>query len=366
MSDKMSRRKFSAAAAAVTCFASRARGGDNSKEGSQSTSSLARIITTCQNGRGHATVAGNREYMLALFDRALRQKPDLFCTPEAFTGVGISKEARGELFEPVPGPTTDAFAQRAKAHRCYVICSIPTLRDGKRWNSAVIIDRAGSIQGIYDKIHPVTATNDYTLFEATHEGGLSSPKDEPPVFDLDFGRVGIQICFDAGFPETWEALARKGVKAVFFPSAYDGGFPMQAYACLHHYYVITSVRTARSRIINPCGRVLAETDERLDFAIHDLNLDFAVCHYDFNWGIPDRIMDAYPGRVKLTSYRDDAHFIVEPTDPALTTEQLRAEFGFEPASQYYERHREAHAVLRAGKTPMPQQAAHGKRGQYSK
>lgn len=53
MSDKMSRRKFGAAAAAVTCFAS--------------------------------------------------------------TGVGISKEARGELFEPVPGPTTDAFAQRAKA-----------------------------------------------------------------------------------------------------------------------------------------------------------------------------------------------------------------------------------------------------------
>lgn len=323
-------------------------------------SSIARIITCSANGQSRGTVEGNREYMLAVFDRALKQKPDLFCTPEGFIGRGV-KALAPQIAEPVPGPTTEAFARRAKAHRCYVICSIPTARNGKWWNSAVLIDRTGEIAGIYDKVNPVTSSFDYTSFEH----GIS-PGGEPPVFDLDFGRIGIQICFDAGFTETWEALAKKGAKAVFFPSAYDGGFRLEAYACLHHYYVISAVQRGRARIINPCGRVIAETDERVDLAIHDVNLDFVVAHYDFNWGIPDRIRDAYPGRVKITSYQYDEHFIVEPTDPTLTMDQLCAEFGFESASKYYERHRIAYRAFREGRTPPPQRAAHGNRGQYSK
>jgi len=361
MSKGMSRREF-VAAVPVACGAA-AGGRDDSGEGQKPRSSMARIVTICQSGRAHATVEGNREAMLALFERALRQQPDLVCFPEGFIGFG-SREWKPE---PVPGPTTEAFARHARAHRCYVICPIPTARDGKAWNSAVVIDRAGEILGIYDKAHPVTSSPDYTRFETgPHAQDGLFPGGEPPVFDLDFGRIGIQICFDAGFPENWQSLARQSAQAVFFPSAYDGGFPLQAYACLHHYYVITSVRTARSRIIDPCGRVVAQTDERVNFVVRDINLDFVVAHYDFNWGIPDRIMDAYPGRVKVASYRDDAHFLVEPTDPALTTKQLQEEFGFEPASQYHQRHREAHAALRAGKTPRPQTAAHGNRGQYSK
>jgi len=323
--------------------------------------SIARVITTCQNRRYHHEVEGNREYMLALFDRALKQKPDLVCFPEDFVSREVAEAEFHKMAEPVPGPTTDAFAKRAKAHNCYVICPICTARDGRIYNSAVVIDRSGDILGIYDKANPVTTSPDYTVFE---EGVF--PGGEPPVFDLDFGRIGVQICFDVGFPETWAALARKGAKAVFWPSAYDGGFPLQAYAYLHHYYVITSVYTARSRIINPCGRVVAETDERMNFIVQDVNLDFVVAHYDFNWGIPDSLLDTYPGRVKITSYRDDAHFIVEPTDPALTTEQLRAEFGFEPTLQYHDRHREAYAALRAGRTPTAQTAAHAKREQYAK
>lgn len=363
MSAQISRRRLVATAAGAACFATVGNCGDDGKAAKKPGSSLARIITTCQNSRGHATVEGNRKYMLALFERTLKQKPDLVCFPEGFIGHG------NNVWKPesVPGPTTDAFARLAREHRCYVICPIPTARDGKMWNSAVVIDRGGNILGIYDKAHPVTSSPDYTRFETGPEAkqGLF-PGGDPPVFDLDFGRVGIQICFDAGFPETWEALARKGAKLVFWPSAYDGGFVMQAYACMHHYYVITSVNQSRSRIIDPCGRAAASTDARAHFVVQDINLDFVVAHYDFNWGIPDRIMDTYPGRVKITSYLEDAHFIIEPTDPTLTTEQIRAQFGFEPSSQYHQRHREAYAALRAGRVPAPQKAAHGNRGQYSK
>ncbi len=324
-------------------------------------STTARIITTCQNGRRHSTPEGNREAMLALFDQALTQKPDLVCFPETFVGSGIYGEALPKTAEPIPGPTTDAFAQRAKAHRCYVICPIRTVREGRQWNSAVVIDRSGDILGIYDKIHPVTTSPDYTDFET----GIF-PGGEPCVFDLDFGRIGIQICFDAGFPETWAALAAQGVRAVFWPSAFHGGFTLQAYANLHHVYVISSVHTQHSRIIDPCGRVVAETDSMVNYAARDINLDFIVAHYDFNYSIPDRLMAAYPDRVRVTSYVEDAHFIVEPLDPALTMAQLQAEFGFEPSRQYFQRHRTAFRELCAGRTPTPQSAAHSHRAQYAK
>jgi beta-ureidopropionase len=326
----------------------------------------ARIATVCQGRHFYPSIAKNRDYVLGLLDLAVKQRPDLVCLPETFTTVSLPEGPVADLAEPVPGPTTDAVARRAREHGCYVICPIKTAREGAYWNSAVVIDRTGDILGIYDKLHPVTTSSDYSLFEGgispgkRHSGGAAS------VFDLDFGRIGIQICFDAGFPETWQTLADQGVRAVFWPSAYNGGFPLQVYAYLHHYYVISSVRTDKSRIIDPCGTILAETDDLVSVIYRDINLDYAVCHYDFNYPIPDQIMAAYPGRVEIRPHRDDAHFLVEPLDDALTVAQLQVEFGFEPTFQYHQRHRDAFQRIHRGQPPVSQRAAHAGRPQYSK
>jgi len=285
----------------------------------------ARIATVCQARTFYPTVDENRAYVLSLLDLALAHEPDLVCLPETFTTVTVPAQRSVDVAETVPGPTTDAVAARARAHRSYVICPIKTLRDGQCRNSAVVIDREGHIAGIYDKVHPVTTSSDYT----TLEGGIA-PAQTASVFDLDFGRVGIQICFDIGFPETWAELARRGVRVVFWPSAYNGGFPLQVYAYLHHVYVISSVRTDRAKVVDPCGVVLAETDDLTNVIWRDINLDYMVCHYDFNHGVPDRIMAAYGARVEIRSHRDDAHFMIEPRDPTITTAQLCREFGIEP------------------------------------
>lgn len=320
----------------------------------------ARVATVCQAGRFYSSVEENRRYVMKLLDLALRQKPDIVCLPEAFTTVSVPKPL-SEIAEPVPGPTTEMFAKKAKEHGCYIICPIKTKRDSKLWNSAVIIDRSGEILGIYDKVHPVTSSSDYTVFE----NGVT-PSGEAPVFDLDFGRIGIQICFDICFPETWAELAEKGAKLVFWPSAYNGGFPLQVYAFLHHYYVVSSVRSDKSRIIDPCGRILAQTDWWVNVIYRDINLDYVVAHYDFNYSIPDKILKAYPGLVKVKSYTDDSLFLVEPIDDSITTKQLQEEFGFESAAQYFQRHREAYKRILEGKPPLPQKAAHGDRPQYAK
>jgi len=304
----------------------------------------------------------NREHVLSLLDLALTQKPDLVCLPETFPTVSVQAESIDELAERVPGPTTEAVAQRAREHGSYVICPLKTVRRGVYWNTAVVIDRKGAILGCYDKVHPVTSSSDYTLFE----GGISPGTEDPPVFDLDFGRVGIQICFDAGFPETWQALADKGARIVFWPSAYNGGFPLQTYAYLHHYYVISSVRTDKSRIVNPLGSILDETNDLTSLICRQVNTDYVVCHYDFNHAIPDRIMAAYPGRVEIRTDRDSAHFLVEPLDASLTIAKLQAEFGFESTFTYHQRHRDAFARIYRGEWPTPQRADHGDREPYTK
>jgi len=98
------------------------------------------------------------------------------------------------------------------------------------------------------------------------------------------------------------------------------------------------VRTDRAKVVDPCGVVLAETDDLTNVIWRDINLDYMVCHYDFNHGVPDRIMAAYGARVEIRSHRDDAHFMIEPRDPTITTAQLCREFGIEPTMGRLPRH----------------------------
>ena len=268
----------------------------------------ARIATVCQAGCTYPSIEKNREHVMGLLDLAIHQHPDLVCLPEGFTTASVPIVGSAEeLAEPVPGPTIDLVSKKAREHGCYIICPIITRRDGACWNSAIIVDRSGDILGTYDKVHPVTTSADYTTFEHG-----TRPAREYPVFDLDFGRIGIQICFDAGFPEGWAELSQQGARMVFWPSAYNCGFPLQTYAYLHHYYVVLAVRSDKSRIIDPCGAILAETDLHVNVICRDINLDFCVAHYDFNLGIPDQILAAYSGRVEIRSHVDDDNFLVEP------------------------------------------------------
>ena len=323
----------------------------------------ARIATVCQGGRVRRTIEENLEYIMRLLDRALERKPDLVSLPENFATAGLGGLSARERVEALDGATLTAASKRAKAARCYVVCPMLTARGERVYNSAVVIDRAGAVVGAYDKACPVTTSPDYTSLE----GGVTPGSPDLPVFDLDFGRIGIQICYDIGFPENWELLRRKGARLVLWPSAYDGGFPLWAYAYIHHYYVMTSVRSGQSRIVDPCGAVLVETEAETPMIVRDVNLDFIVSHLDFNQSIPDKIKAKYGERVDVRrSNPGCSHFVVEPVDPAVTVAQLQEEFGFESTLQYHDRHRAVYPAAREGRPLPAQQARHGVRPQWGK
>ena len=332
------------------------------KGGERMAKSRAMIATICQQGKYQRSYEANREHMLTLVDQALAVKPDLICIPETFTAAGVWDKKLTQSAEPLDGPTITAFAKKAREGKTYVICPIMTRERDKIFNSAVVIDRSGSVTGVYHKACPVTTSPDYTIIEdgATPGGAF-------PVFDLDFGRIGIQICFDCGFPENWQKLADQGVRAVIWPSAYDGGFPLRCYAFQHHFWVISAVNSGQSRIIDPCGEVLKETGDSSQIIHRAVNLDYVVAHLDFNMGIEDRIKAKYGNRVDIRTWdKGSAHFVVEPVDESITTKQLCEEFGLEPSSKYFQRHQEAYREIKKSGKAKPQNALHGKRPQYGK
>ncbi len=322
----------------------------------------ARIATVCQAGLMRKTIGESLSLMMAVVDKALAEKPDLVCLPENFATAGMGESAR-EKAEALNGETIKAASERAKNHNCYIVCPSLLVHDDKVFNSAVIVDRGGKIIGAYEKASPVTTSPDYTTFE----GGVTPGSPDIPVFDLDFGRIGIQICYDIGFPENWDLLRKKGAQLVLWPSAYDSGTPLWTYAWLHHFYVMSSVRSGQSRIVDPCGAVLLETQKDAPFIVRDVNLDYIVSHLDWNKSIPDKIRAKYGDRVDVRQPNSGSgHFIVEPVDPAITVRALQEEFGFESSFEYHARHRAAYAEIRAGRKPTPQTARHGARPQWGK
>ena len=109
------------------------------------------------------------------------------------------------------------LAQKRKA---YVVGgSIPEFADGKIYNTSYIFDRKGGLIGKHRKIH---------LFDIDVKGGqyfkesdVLSPGREITVFDTEFGRMGVCICFDIRFPDLFIRMREAGAKMVFIPAAFN-------------------------------------------------------------------------------------------------------------------------------------------------
>lgn len=308
------------------------------------------VSTTAFQRQGGPTVADNIAKAGRLIDQAAADQPDIICLPETFNKEGVTVTDVGEVAERVPGPTTEMAMERARRHSCNIICPLMERRDGTLYNSAVVIDRKGQIAGVYEKLHPVTTTMDFTAFEDGTRPGL-----KPKVFDLDFGRIGILICFDIQWPCEWAALKDLGAEIVFWPSAYDGGFPLQARAWDHHYWVVSSVQTQKSRIIDITGEILVEAGARTPVVGMEIDLEKRFFHTDFNASQIAAIKGKYGREVTVRLYHDEGGMTVECRSESLTVDALMEEFDLELVPDYVARHETAELATRKGRTPDPQE-----------
>ena len=183
-------------------------------------------------------------------DRIGPEKPDIVCLGEEILMEGASKPYVS-VAEEIPGPSTRRLGEKARKYGMYVVAGLTERAGNAVYNTAVLIDRQGNVAGKYRKIY---------LPREEVEGGLT-PGDSYPVFDTDFGRIGMMICWDSEYVDPARALALQGAEILLVPAA--GGYMtlLKARALENHLYVVSSGYDVESAIIDPGGDVLFSTKE---------------------------------------------------------------------------------------------------------
>jgi beta-ureidopropionase len=281
---------------------------------------IARVVTISQDGLERGT-NDLLEATLARLDQAGSFHPDIACLPEMFSNRAP---------EPVPGPTTERLTAWARAHSSYVILGLRTKSGDTVYNSAILLDRRGQIVGRYNKIHPT---------EEEIKGRTIPGEDvgSPPVFQTDFGRIGIQICFDVNWRDEWRRLKEQGAKIVFWPSAYPAARQLPALALINEYYVVSSTNSGLAHIYDITGETLAASGKYQTWAGAALPLDKRLFEVDYNAPKAQQIQQKYGSRVQITWYHDSDWFTLASADPALTIQDLIAEYNLTPLDEYLSR-----------------------------
>jgi len=178
---------------------------------------------------------------------------DIVCLGETIKAIGTGASIT-ERVESIPGPATNQLGRAAK-------------------KNTVLIDRKGNLAGKYRKVH---------LPREEWKQGVR-PGDQYPVFETDFGKVAVQICYDWFFPEPESIFALKGAEIIFAPTwgntlpdadgCVNGETTFRVRARDNGVYMVPCVYDGNSMVIDPMGRILATSNGKtgLFWAEIDLN-----------------------------------------------------------------------------------------------
>lgn len=211
-----------------------------------------------------------------------------------------------ELAEPVPGPTTKRFMDKAKEHNMVIVINLFEIEKGHTYDSSPVIDSDGSLLGTTRMVHIA----DYECFyeKSYYEEGNHGAQ----VYNTAVGKVGVAICYDRHYPEFMRALGVKGAEVVVIPQAGTiGEWPEGLYeaelqvASFHNgYFCALANRVGKedqmefageSVITNPEGRVIAQSPSGIDdILIHNLDLSEVEKSNARTMFFRDRRPDIYP------------------------------------------------------------------------
>ncbi len=119
-----------------------------------------------------------------------------------------------DLAEPIPGPSTELYGSLAKEVGVVIVTSLFERRAaGVYHNTAVVLERDGSIAGIYRKMHIPDDPAYYEKFYFT-PGDLGFQ----PI-DTSVGRLGVMVCWDQWYPEAARLMALQGAELLIYPTA---------------------------------------------------------------------------------------------------------------------------------------------------
>jgi predicted amidohydrolase len=216
---------------------------------------------------------------------------DLVVLPEYVQYRGTADGWRASA-RPVPGPTTDPFAAVARETGCWILAGTRAEASGdpvRPYNTAVVIDRSGSLVARYRKVH---------LFDVAVEDGPQTTEsskvtagDGLVAMDMAGTRLGLSICYDLRFPELYRALALAGAEVLAVPSDFSARTGrdhwealLRARAIENGAWVVAAGSCGaggpgaipawgHSMIVDPWGRVVAQAGGEEAIIRAELDLD---------------------------------------------------------------------------------------------
>ena len=210
--------------------------------------------------------------------------PEMFCCPYQTENFPIYAEKEG-------GPVWQQLSGYAKQYGIYLIgVSMPEKdAEGNVYNTSYIFDREGKQIGKHRKVH---------LFDIDVKGGQTFKEsdtltagDSDTVFDTEFGKIGVMLCFDIRFPELSRMMVNDGAKVIFVPAAFNmttgpahWELSFRTRALDNQIYMVGCapardvsagyISWGHSIVTDPWGRVIDMLDEKKGILLAELDMDY--------------------------------------------------------------------------------------------
>jgi len=268
-------------------------------------------------------------------------EPDIICLPET-VNISWVKESKTliEIAEDeiTPGPVTSMLAEVARKQNCYITCPIVTKKNGRFYNSSVLLNRSGKAEGVFHKIHP---TSTEIVPETYYTGGGITPGEvKPKAYKTDFGTIGMQICADADWTDGWQSLMEDGAEIVCFPSQGPYSNTLRNRAWVNHYYIV-SATGEDAQIIDITGDIIASDGEFARWVCAPLNLEKVFIHiWPHTLKFKD-IQKKYGRKIRFKIYHPENWATLESLDPDIKVKDILKEYEI---PSYDEQIREATSI----------------------
>lgn len=210
--------------------------------------------------------------------------PEMFCCPYQTSNFPVYAEEES-------GPVWQQLSAYAKKYGIYLIGGSMPEKDaeGNVYNTSYVFDRVGKQIGKHRKVHLFDI--DIRGRQTFKESDTLTAGDSETVFDTEFGKMGVMLCFDIRFPELSRIMVNDGAKAIFVPAAFNmttgpahWELSFRTRALDNQIYMVgcaparevsaSYISWGHSIVTDPWGVVINMLDEKEGVLLAELDMDY--------------------------------------------------------------------------------------------
>ncbi|MBW1726293.1 MAG: nitrilase family protein [Deltaproteobacteria bacterium] len=163
-------------------------------------------------------ISNNLEGMVKWIKSSKNQGAAIVCFPEMNISGYSNHQDINLAAEPIPGPASRYLLNLARCEKIVILAGIVERDEKNRLFASHLVIKPDGFVGVYRKLHI-----------SPPERNVLTPGDKIPLFHAGGVNFGIQLCYDAHFPELSTRMALKGADLIFIPHASPRGTPEEKY-----------------------------------------------------------------------------------------------------------------------------------------